>query len=193
MEFKHDLHSLDKSKKKDAVKKVIAAMTVGKDVSVLFPDVVNCMQAGIPSFISPCSFPMSCAIVGCNGRCSISVSCLRSHECQRHVKNFHSSHRFNGFSTSGLPRPIWPFLMSSIRANIGSADLPALWCNLTYPLQTDDLELKKLVYLYVINYAKTQPDWAIMGVNTFVKVRELSHNSSVAVSLALVVTDFMMT
>lgn len=38
------------------------------------------------------------------------------------------------------------------------------------PSQTDDLELKKLVYLYLINYAKTQPDLAIMGVNTFVKV-----------------------
>lgn len=37
-------------------------------------------------------------------------------------------------------------------------------------LQTEDLELKKLVYLYLINYAKTQPDLAIMAVNTFVKV-----------------------
>ena len=27
------------------------------------------------------------------------------------------------------------------------------------------------MYLYLINYAKTQPDLAIMGVNTFVKVR----------------------
>ena len=80
-EYKEDLASLDKSKKKDAVKKVIAAMTVGKDVSMLFPHVVNCMQ-------------------------------------------------------------------------------------------TDDLELKKLVYLYLINYAKTQPDLAIMGVNTFVKVSQ---------------------
>ena len=35
--------------------------------------------------------------------------------------------------------------------------------------QTDDLELKKLVYLYCQNYAKTQPDLAIMAVNTFVK------------------------
>ncbi len=70
---------MDKSRKKDAVKKVIAAMTVGKDVSPIFPDVVNCMQ-------------------------------------------------------------------------------------------TDDLELKKLVYLYLINYAKSQPDLAIMAVNTFVKV-----------------------
>ena len=78
-ELKEELRSLDRPKKKEAVKKVIAAMTVGKDVSMLFPDVVNCMQ-------------------------------------------------------------------------------------------TDDLELKKLVYLYLINYAKTQPDLAIMGVNTFVKV-----------------------
>ena len=60
------------------VKKVIAAMTVGKDVSSLFPDVVNCMQ-------------------------------------------------------------------------------------------TDDTELKKLVYLYLINYAKTQPELTILAVNTFVK------------------------
>ena len=70
---------MDRPKKKEAVKKVIAAMTVGKDVSMLFPHVVNCMQ-------------------------------------------------------------------------------------------TEDLELKKLVYLYLINYAKTQPDLAIMAVNTFVKV-----------------------
>ena len=90
-EFKEDLRALDRGKRKDAVKKVIAAMTVGKDVSMLFPDVVNCMQ-------------------------------------------------------------------------------------------TDDLELKKLVYLYLINYAKTQPDLAIMGVNTFVKVRTgpTSFNSFIA-------------
>lgn len=37
-------------------------------------------------------------------------------------------------------------------------------------MQTDNLELKKLVYLYLMNYAKTQPDMAIMAVNTFVKV-----------------------
>ena len=29
---------------------------------------------------------------------------------------------------------------------------------------SDDLELKKLVYLYLTNYAKTQPDLAIMAV-----------------------------
>jgi len=77
-ELKAELTSDKKEKKKEAVKKVIASMTVGKDVSALFPDVVNCMQ-------------------------------------------------------------------------------------------TDNLELKKLVYLYLMNYAKSQPDMAIMAVNTFVK------------------------
>ena len=37
--------------------------------------------------------------------------------------------------------------------------------------QTDDLEQKKLVYLYLMNYAKTQPELVILAVNTFVKVR----------------------
>ncbi|EFX74733.1 hypothetical protein DAPPUDRAFT_324067 [Daphnia pulex] len=77
-ELKSELNSEKKEKKREAVKKVIASMTVGKDVSALFPDVVNCMQ-------------------------------------------------------------------------------------------TDNLELKKLVYLYLMNYAKSQPDMAIMAVNTFVK------------------------
>ena len=77
-ELREEINSPDRDKKKDAVKKVIAAMTVGKDVSMLFTDVVNCMQ-------------------------------------------------------------------------------------------TDNVELKKLVYLYLINYAKTEPDLAILAVNTFVK------------------------
>ena len=36
-------------------------------------------------------------------------------------------------------------------------------------MQTENLELKKLVYLYLMNYAKSQPDLAIMAVNTFVR------------------------
>jgi hypothetical protein len=40
---------------------------------------------------------------------------------------------------------------------------------LTPPLPPDNLELKKLVYLYLINYAKSQPDLAMLAVNTFVK------------------------
>ena len=38
-------------------------------------------------------------------------------------------------------------------------------------MQTDNLELKKLVYLYLMNYAKSQPDLAILAVNTFAKVK----------------------
>ena len=77
-ELRNDLKGDKREKKKDSIKKIIASMTVGKDVSSLFPDVINCMQ-------------------------------------------------------------------------------------------TADLELKKLVYLYLMNYAKSQPDMAIMGVNTIVR------------------------
>jgi AP-1 complex subunit beta-1 len=79
-ELKEELANPKMEKKKEAVKKVIAAMTVGKDVSMLFTDVLNCIQTG-------------------------------------------------------------------------------------------NIELKKLVYLYLINYAKSQPDLAILAVNTFVKAR----------------------
>eukprot|EP01114_Cavostelium_apophysatum_P004384 TRINITY_DN1460_c0_g1_i1.p1 TRINITY_DN1460_c0_g1~~TRINITY_DN1460_c0_g1_i1.p1 ORF type:complete len:890 (+),score=280.85 TRINITY_DN1460_c0_g1_i1:39-2708(+) len=75
-ELQEELNNQKEDKRKDAVKKVIAAMTVGKDVSMLFTDVLNCIQ-------------------------------------------------------------------------------------------TNNLELKKLVYLYVINHAKMQPERAILAVNTF--------------------------
>ncbi|KAE9400867.1 Adaptor protein complex beta subunit [Gymnopus androsaceus JB14] len=77
-ELSVDLNSEYRDKRKDAIKRVIASMTVGKDVSGLFPDVLKNMQ-------------------------------------------------------------------------------------------TDDLEQKKLVYLYLMNYAKTQPELVILAVNTFVK------------------------
>lgn len=77
-ELKMELHSTDRNVKVDAVKKVIASMTVGKDVSMLFADVLNCVQTG-------------------------------------------------------------------------------------------NIELKKLVYLYLINYAKSQPELTLLAVNTFVK------------------------
>lgn len=35
--------------------------------------------------------------------------------------------------------------------------------------KTENIELKKLVYLYLINYAKTQPELTLLAVNTFVK------------------------
>jgi len=45
-ELRMELHSTDRAIKVDAVKKVIASMTVGKDVSMLFTDVLNCVQTG---------------------------------------------------------------------------------------------------------------------------------------------------
>ena len=78
-ELRSDLNSEYRDRRKDAIKRVIANMTVGKDVSGLFPDVLKNMQ-------------------------------------------------------------------------------------------TEDLEQKKLVYLYLMNYAKTQPELVILAVNTFVKV-----------------------
>ena len=48
-------------------------------------------------------------------------------------------------------------------------DVSALFPDVVNYMQTDNLELKKLVYLYVMNYAKSQPDMAIMAVNSFVK------------------------
>lgn len=45
-ELRNELASPDLDVMKDAVKKVIAAITVGKDMNALFPDVVNCMRTG---------------------------------------------------------------------------------------------------------------------------------------------------
>lgn len=53
-------------------------------------------------------------------------------------------------------------------------DVSALFTDVLNCMQTNNLELKKLVYLYVMNYAKTQPDRAILAVNTFKKVRSIS-------------------
>ena len=50
-------------------------------------------------------------------------------------------------------------------------DVSGLFADVVKNMQTDDLELKKLVYLYLMSYAKSQPDLVILVVNTFVKVR----------------------
>jgi AP-1 complex subunit beta-1 len=49
-------------------------------------------------------------------------------------------------------------------------DVSVLFPDVVKCMQTPNIELKKLVYLYLINYAKSQPDLAILAVNTFVKV-----------------------
>lgn len=48
-------------------------------------------------------------------------------------------------------------------------DVSGLFPDVLKNMQTEDIEQKKLVYLYLINYAKTQPDLVILAVNTFVK------------------------
>jgi len=42
-------------------------------------------------------------------------------------------------------------------------------CRLHRAAIADNLEVKKLVYLYLINYAKSNPDMTLMAVNSFVK------------------------
>jgi AP-1 complex subunit beta-1 len=36
-------------------------------------------------------------------------------------------------------------------------------------METQSIEMKKLIYLYIINYAKSKPDLTIMAVNSFQK------------------------
>ncbi|PKC16073.1 Adaptor protein complex beta subunit [Rhizophagus irregularis] len=48
-------------------------------------------------------------------------------------------------------------------------DVSGLFPEVLKNMQTEDLEQKKLVYLYLMNYAKTQPELVILAVNTFVK------------------------
>jgi AP-1 complex subunit beta-1 len=49
-------------------------------------------------------------------------------------------------------------------------DVSSLFPSVTNNIASLNIELKKLVYLYVMNYAKTQPELVLMSVNTFVKV-----------------------
>eukprot|EP00767_Chilomastix_cuspidata_P002811 gnl/Chilomastix_cuspidata/294.p1 GENE.gnl/Chilomastix_cuspidata/294~~gnl/Chilomastix_cuspidata/294.p1 ORF type:complete len:944 (+),score=412.41 gnl/Chilomastix_cuspidata/294:35-2866(+) len=46
-------------------------------------------------------------------------------------------------------------------------DVSAVFTDVLKCIQTTDLELKKLVYLYLINYSRTNPDATILAVNTF--------------------------
>jgi len=114
--LREELANPKMEKKKEAVKKVIAAMTVGKDVSMLFTDVVNCIQTA---------------------RASRSPRSPRA-------------------TAPPLPPPLHPILAPRPRLR-------------RERLAQVNIELKKLVYLYLINYAKSQPDLAILAVNTFVK------------------------
>ncbi len=45
-------------------------------------------------------------------------------------------------------------------------DVGILFTDVVKSMQTDDIELKKLIYLYIINYARSQQDKSILVVNT---------------------------
>jgi len=48
-------------------------------------------------------------------------------------------------------------------------DVTNLFTDVVNCMMTENLELKKLVYLYLINYAKSQPEQALLSVNSFIK------------------------
>jgi len=54
-----------------------------------------------------------------------------------------------------------------IAAMTVGTDVSMLFTDVLKLMQTNSLELKKLVYLYIMNYAKSKPDLAILAVNTF--------------------------
>lgn len=49
-------------------------------------------------------------------------------------------------------------------------DVSSLFADVIKNMQTEDLELKKLVYLYLSTHARTKPTLVVLAVNTFVKV-----------------------
>ena len=108
---------MDRSKKKDAVTKVIAAMTVGKDVSPLFP--------GAP----PAGWVLVLA-----GACMCCSSWVLPHACARPVG-----------STSVLLMQGCALL--TLRAARRAVLAPPTPADVINQMQTDDMELKKLVYL----------------------------------------------
>lgn len=59
-----------------------------------------------------------------------------------------------------------------IQAMTVGKDVSSLFPDVLKNIATYDLEQKKLVYLYLMNYAKTQPELCILAVNTFVQDTE---------------------
>lgn len=60
----------------------------------------------------------------------------------------------------------------TIHAMTLGKDVSGLFPDILKNLATHDLEQKKLVYLYLMNYAKTHPELCILAVNTFVQDTE---------------------
>ncbi|KAK0274986.1 beta-adaptin [Friedmanniomyces endolithicus] len=63
-------------------------------------------------------------------------------------------------------------IQKTIMAMTLGKDVSALFPDVLKNIATPDLAQKKLVYLYLMNYAKTHPDLCILAVNTFVQDSE---------------------
>lgn len=48
-------------------------------------------------------------------------------------------------------------------------DVSVLFPHIVKNIETNNMELKKLIYLYIINHAKTNSEMSIMSVNSFMK------------------------
>lgn len=48
-------------------------------------------------------------------------------------------------------------------------DVSMLFMSVMKNMESPNLQLKKLIYLYMINYARSHPDLAILGTNSFRK------------------------
>ena len=62
--------------------------------------------------------------------------------------------------------------MKKIVANMTMGnDMSPLFSDVIACMNIPQLEIKKMVYLYLINYARSKPDMALLAVNSFVRVR----------------------
>lgn len=63
-------------------------------------------------------------------------------------------------------------VMKKIVANMTMGnDMSPLFPDILNVMQVPVLEIKKMVYLYIINYARTKPDMAVMAISMFIKVK----------------------
>lgn len=63
-------------------------------------------------------------------------------------------------------------IQKTIQSMTLGKDVSALFPDVLKNIATADLDQKKLVYLYLMNYAKSHPDLCILAVNTFVQDSE---------------------
>ncbi|KAL0079833.1 Clathrin/coatomer adaptor, adaptin-like protein, partial [Phycomyces blakesleeanus] len=66
-------------------------------------------------------------------------------------------------------------VMKKIVANMTMGnDMSLLFPDILNVMNVPILEIKKMVYLYLINYARSKPDMAMMAITMFIKVSLLN-------------------